>query len=264
MIWSFNELVTCLKLTQHCSPTQTKYTGDAMTRGIPQPPKEKPIDTSTAVEVDEVTFILDTTLLPHHATDPKVVTFISRYLLCRHTAQAARESGLAAADGRYLIQRPDIYTAIRKITDRAIMKHGYDAGEVIERVKEMSDVDPGDLQDPATGEIVENLHRLPVATRRAIKKFKAKNIYETDPNGIPRVVGKMIEVEFHDKMRANELLGREKDLFVEKKKVEHGVSADMKSVLLDSKRLAQEFIAEQIAAPEMKDVTPSGEDDGAD
>lgn len=137
------------------------------------------------------------------------------------------------------------------------MKHGYDASQVVARVKEMANFDPAELENE-DGSFVESLRKLSFETRMAIKKFKAKNIYEKDPNGMDVVVGKLIEVEFWDKMRANELLGREKDLFVEKKKVEHGLSANMRDVLLESRRLADNFVA-QVEAPKTPeiDVTPT-------
>jgi hypothetical protein len=49
-----------------------------------------------------------------------------------------------------------------------------------------------------------------------------------------------LEYEFYDKMRAGELLGREKDLFVEKKKVEMDVTANMADLLLEATKRAEE------------------------
>jgi hypothetical protein len=65
------------------------------------------------------------------------------------------------------------------------------------------------------------------------------------------LAGQIIEVEFWDKMKAVELLGREKDIFKESKKITHDLTANMSSVLLESKKRAEEASMELA-----KDVTP--------
>jgi len=132
-------------------------------------------------------------------------------------------------------------------------KYGYDAHEVVERVKEIVQLDPGIFENP-DGTFKTSLMQIPPEARRAIKKFKCKNIYENDPNGIPRVTGQLIEVELWDKMRATELLGREKNIFKETKVHQHDVTANMADVLLESKRRADE---RALAAPvPVIDITP--------
>jgi hypothetical protein len=169
--------------------------------------------------------------------------FIAEYLICRDVKQAALKVGLTKRDGENLRKRPDIYEAIRQITEKAVLKHGYDAAEVVERVKEIVGIDPGELQ-MKDGAFVEDLNTLPPETRRAIKKFKATNTYGMDPNGMRVVTGKLIEVEFWDKMKAVELLGREKDLFKETKKVTHDVTTNMSSILLEARKRAEDASAE--------------------
>lgn len=193
---------------------------------------------SGKLDDDEVSIILKMTLRPEHREDPNILRFISSYLGCRDTAQAARDAGLQAQSGRHLRNRPDIWACIVKLTEKSVSKFGFDASEVVQKFKEVMDFDPIDLYHP-DGRIKE-LSELPPEARRCIKKFKAKNIFEDDANGMPRMVGRLIEYEFYDKMRAGELLGREKDLFVEKKKVEHDVTNDMASLLLESARRADE------------------------
>lgn len=198
---------------------------------------------------DETSFILRTTLIKRHMNDPNVLRYISNYMRCRNNAQASLESGLAAKDGHYLRNRPDIHLAINRLTAKSVNKYGFDASEIVERVKEISDVDPVHLQK-ADGSYVEDLSKVPPEVRRAIKKFKAKNIYGTDPNGMRTVTGQMIEVEFWDKMKAHEMLGREKELFKETKKVEHDVTSNMKDFLLESRKRAD------LAIANLKDVSP--------
>lgn len=119
------------------------------------------------------------------------------------------------------------------------MKYGYDANEVIERVKEIMDVDVIEFENP-DGSFKTHLSQLAPETRRAIKKFKAKNLYGADANGMKIVIGQLLEVELWDKLKSAELLGREKSIFKETKKVEHDITTNMAHVLLESKRMADE------------------------
>lgn len=237
--------------------------------GIPLPPgcepKAEEPKKYKGLTSDELSFILRATLTREHSDDPNVVGFIASYLRCRSAAQAAREMGLKPSAGHNLLQRPDIWEAVRAISEKSALQYGYDGAEVVERVKEIAGVDPVVLERE-DGSYVKSLREIPAEARRAIKKFKVKNLYETDPNGMKVVTGELIEVEFWDKMRANELLGREKDLFVEKKKVEHGISAGMRDILLESRDRAQQFALGQDKRAELPapiDVTPVKVEDGS-
>lgn len=193
---------------------------------------------SGRLDEEEVSYIIRTTLRPEYRADANILKYVNTYLRCRDNAQAAREAGLTVNQGYYLKNKPDVHACITKLTERSVSKYGFDASEVVEKVKEVMSIDPIELlNDDGT---FKDLRDMTPEARRAIKKFKAKNIYEDDPNGIPRLVGKLIEVELYDKMRASELLGREKELFVEKKKVEHDVTKDMASVLLESMKRADD------------------------
>jgi len=189
------------------------------------------------LDEDETSFILQTTLLPQHADDPNILRFIAAYMRCRDTRQAAREAGLDPRSGQNLRTRPDIHQAIVKLTEKSVMKYGFDASEVIEKVKEIAAIDPAEFLRP-DGSYITDMREIPPESRRAIKKFKAKNLYEKDPNGMRVQVGVLIEVEMWDKLKATEMLGREKELFKETKKIEHDVTSNMAQVLLESSRLA--------------------------
>lgn len=194
-------------------------------------------------------------LKEEHAHDPKIAEFIIRYLGCRNAPQAAQECGLTRADGRFLFQQTDIYTCIQKLTEDAIVKHGYDAAEIVERTKEIAFFDPIDLI-AADGKYFESLHDVPPEARRAIKKLVVKNIFEDDINGVPQYKGKIISYEFWDKPKTLELLAREKDTFKKTTVVEHDVSKNARNYLLASLALANN--GGQIEAPKESviDITP--------
>jgi len=216
--------------------------------GFPLPPKS---DLSMLISTDEISLILRKCLKPEHHDNPYVLRFINEYIFNRDARQSAKAIGLPPHVGVRMRAKPDIFEAIKEITERAVLKYGYDAEEIVEKVKEIAFVDPGDLENE-DGSFVESLKKLSPEVRRAIKKFKAKNEYGTDPNGMPVVTGKVIEVEFWDKMRAAELLGREKEIFKETKRVEHDMGRTMASTLLASKDRAES------KASEVRDVIEVG------
>ena len=176
-------------------------------------------------------------LKEEHAHDPKIAEFIIQYMSCRNAPQAAQEVGLSRADGRYLFQQTDIYTVIQKLTEDAVVKHGYDAAEIVERTKEIAFFDPADLVTE-DGKFIEDINLIPPEARRAIKKLVCKNIFEDDINGVPQYKGKIISYEFWDKPKTLELLAREKDTFKKTTVVEHDVSKNARSYLLASLELA--------------------------
>ena len=200
----------------------------------------------------EITQIMAETLLPKHLTDPLVVRFIGNYVQCKDVKQAADLTGITGADGRNLFNRPDIYKCIAKITEKVVAKFGFDAEQVVERVKELAFVDIADLFDEK-GRIIENIHQIDPAVRRAVKKFKYKSYFEDDINGVPQYRGRIYEVELWDKPRSLELLGREKDTFKKTTVMQHDVSKNAAEFLLGSIQRADEH-KRQIEAP--KDVTP--------
>lgn len=216
---------------------------------LPPPPTPTITSVNGTLTENETTIILKSTLLPHHLEDANILRFISAYIRTRSAPQAAKEAGLNTRDGNYLRGRPDIHNAITKLTAKSVMKYGFDASEVVERVKEISAMDPIEFENP-DGSYKTRMSEIAPESRRGIKKFRVRNTYGKDPNGMDIKTGEIIEVEMYDKLKSLELLGREKDLFKETKQVQHDVTARMADVLLDSKRRAEDHMRDAI------DVTP--------
>ena len=222
---------------------------------FPKPPKPKAertpeiktqalqVKREAVLEASETIGLLRESLSNKVLGDPNVMKFLSEYFVCRSVAQAAKAAGLTTREGNQLRKRRDINAAISRVTEQASFRAGYDATEIIYRVKEIADVDLVEFQKP-DGSFIESLHDISPESRRAVKSFKAKNLYELDANGMKVVVGKLIEVSFHDKLKANELLGVENNLFKAKVNVEHTMSANMSNVLLESKARAEAVVAE--------------------
>jgi phage terminase small subunit len=216
---------------------------------FPPPPSPR------ALNDDEKVLILERILTPKHFQDPRVVRFVLAYVGCRLTSEAAKKADLTYSQGANLLNKVDVYEAIKELTAKQLMKYGYEADEVIERVKEIVEVDLGDFENP-DGTFKTHLSQLDPRVRRAIRKFKAKNIYGEDANGMRTVIGQLIEVELWDKLKSIELLGREKNIFKETKKVEHDITSNMADILLGSRRKADERKALMA-----RDVTQGGHDE---
>lgn len=191
---------------------------------------------------EEASYILQNTLKKEHYEDDSVLLYISEYLRCGDSRQASDFAGIDRRKGASLKNRKDIYKAISALRDKSMMKYGFDAHELVEKVKEFVFADPVELENE-DGSYKTRLSELSPECRRAIKKFKVKNLYDFDENGIKVKIGELVEVEMYDKMKAAEMLGREVDTFKSKTVVEHGVTENMKDILLESERRANDVAA---------------------
>lgn len=203
-------------------------------------PVDHSIEAKDALKLndEETVFILRQHLRRDQMDDPKVIRFVLSYMECRNQSQAAREAGVPGR-GSHLRSRPEVHAAIEALTAKAVMKYGYDATEIIERVKEISALDPIEFENP-DGSFKTHMSQIKPEARRAIKKFRVKNTYGEDANGMKVVIGQIIDVELWDKLKATEMLGREKNVMKETKVVQHDVTTNMASILLASKSRAVE------------------------
>lgn len=214
------------------------------------PPKSdaKELDKSMMSE-DETNLIIRTTLRLEHREDPNVLRFIQAYMATRSVPDASQAAGITKASGQMLKLRADIHECIAQLTAKSVLKYGYDADEMVQRAKEIADLDPLDFEKPDG--TYKKLADIPGGARRAVKSFKAKNYFETDENGMKVWKGELISVEFYDKTKSIEMLGKEKDIFKDKKVIEHGVTQNMAAFLLESRKRAEER-----SALASTDVTP--------
>lgn len=187
----------------------------------------------------EIQSFFEMYLTPTQRSDRAIIRFILKYMECRNHNDAAEHAGFDRSRGLYLRSRPEIHAVIDAMTAKQVMKYGYDAHEVVERAKEIATIDPIEFQNP-DGSFKTHLSQIRPEARRAIKKFKAKNIFGQDGNGMPKVIGQLIEIEVWDKMKGLELLGTEKNIFKRTTVHEHDVTANMASLLLESGRRGED------------------------
>lgn len=234
---------------------------------FPLPPREPDKVTGGELDDDEVGFILDGCLKDKHRKDPSVIAFIDAFVRCKSIDQASAECGIHRRLGYKYRHRQDIANAIQKLTDKSAIKYGMDTSEIFERAKEIVEFDPLELQNP-DGTYKSNLHDIPAPVRRCLKKLKVKNLYKNseDINGIKTkiIVGEMIEYEFYDKMKGIELVGREKEMFKNTTKVEHTVSKNMASILLESAKRADNYkLVDKTDVVDVTDYHTKGDEDEA-
>lgn len=198
-----------------------------------------------SLEVSEYNLVLDSVLTTRHRKDPKVTSFIDSFIKCKSIKQASAECGVHETVGYKWRHSNDIAACIQRLIDMSAVKHGFDSSEILERVKEIVDFDPIEVQNP-DGTFKSNFHDISPEARRNIKSLKVKNIYSTveDINGIKNkiITGEIIEYEFYDKLKSAELVGKEKQMFKTTTRVEHSVTKDMEKLLLGSKDRSERFI----------------------
>lgn len=219
---------------------------------IPGPtPTQRAADPSTLVTEDEAYLIIMKNLTAKNRRDEMVVTFVANYVQCRDLRQAAELTNITLNRAKKLYALPDVAECIKTLTERMIFKFGIDPGELVEKVKEVVGVDPAEMQNP-DGSYIENMRDVPPEIRRAIKKFKAVNMYGEDENGMKVVTGKIIEVEFYNKLQAVEMLSSEVDVMKKKAVLEHDVTDKMAETLLSAEKRAE---ARARAAQGVPDIT---------
>lgn len=228
---------------------------------LPLPPR--PNDTVPSdgqLTENESSYILDTCLKPKHRKDSRVISFIDSFVVCKSIPQAAEEANIPLKTAYSFRHRQDIARAIQKILDKSFVKYGFDGTEIFERVKEVVDFDPVNLQN-CDGTYKSNMHDIPPEARRCLKSLKVKNLYNQseDINGLKKqiIIGELIEYTFYDKLKASELAGREKEMFTNTTKVEHTVSSNMANLLLESTKRAEKRLAPKEVEGTV--VTPDGE-----
>lgn len=210
---------------------------------------EKHENRDKQLNANEKSLIIKGGLTKSHRAQPIYQKFINSWLEHQNIEQVAHELNISVVRAKQMRYSKDVIKVIQTLTEKQAVKYGFDASEVVKSVKDMVDVDMAHMMN-ADGSYKENLLDVKAETRRSIKKFKAKNIYSQaeDMNGISQqvITGKLIEVEFYDKLKASELLGREKKIFKTTTVVEHDATANMREILLESSSRANKAAIEVI------------------
>lgn len=222
---------------------------DARLQPEPEPDPFSPDNTDNLLDT-EISFFFKANLTPEQQKNIPLCRFIVEYFKCRNNVQSCRAAGVPVSRGQSWLRNAHVFDCIKAMTNKQLMKYAYDENEVMARIKEIAEVDPIELQNP-DGTFKTRMEDIRPEVRRAIKKFKAKNLWRSDANGMRELYGVLVEVEFWSKEKTLEMLGIEKDLLKKTTKVEHTVSAQMADILLESGSRADQHRIESA-----REVTP--------
>lgn len=208
------------------------------------------MEQARALTVNETDHILKTTLTSENYADPYIIHFITQYLASLNVAESAKACGLKPSQGYNIMRLPDVVAALAKLNQKSVSKYGTRVDSLVRKVEEISEINLFDaLNDDGT---VKSRREMPVELQRAFKKFKVREVWEKDINGVETKTGRIVEFEVYDKLKSIELLGRQEDAFVQKTKVEHDVGKNAAAVLLGSLALA----GQRVEALGMREVAP--------
>lgn len=191
------------------------------------------MSTDTALTINQ---ILMNTLTPEHAMDPQVLKFLNNYIENWNTSDSAKVANLKTEQGKRILRKPDVQAAITRINETFGRRANYDAREILERVNEVAQFDPAECFN-ADG-TVKDIKEMSGPARRAIKKLVVKEVWENDMNGVPVMTGMIKTIEFWDKIKSLELLGKDEGRFIDQSKVTHEIGGNLAAVLLSSERRA--------------------------
>lgn len=189
-------------------------------------------------ETTDTLVILHNTLDVKHAIDPKVIKFLMSYIENRSVGDAAKYAGLPRESGKRILNKVDVQAALAKIMETQGRKASFDAAEILERTNEIAQIDPLDVFN--SDGTVKDIHDIPADVRRAIKKVTVKEVWETDMNGVKVHTGFIKTIEFWDKLKGLEMLGKYDGVFREKVDHTHDIGGNLASYLLASEKRANE------------------------
>jgi hypothetical protein len=174
--------------------------------------------------------IIQQQLLPEHALDPIIVKFIYGYLDTRDVGDASKIARITKISGNKLMMKTDIQNALREINKTLARAHNFNAAEILERANEIAQFNPSDIfNDDGT---IKAHKDIPSYLMRTVKKMKVEEVWTPDSNGIKIQTGRIISIEFWDKLKAVELLGKFEGVFKDTTRHEIGVDASLANMLL--------------------------------
>ncbi len=190
-------------------------------------------DKNTPLTINQIINIM---LNPEHRIDPKIIKFIHAYVECRHIKEAEKVAGLSSGQGKRILNKSDVQATMLKINETLGKEASFDSRELLERANEVAQFDIIDVfMDDGR---VKDVKDIPAAARRAVKKIVVREVYEKDMNGMDVFSGYIKTIEFWDKIRSLELIGKYDGVFREKVEHSHDVTGNLAALLLQSEKRA--------------------------
>ncbi|MGJ0533088.1 MAG: terminase small subunit [Methylocystis sp.] len=133
--------------------------------------------------------------------------FAEHYAMSGNGAESARLAGyaykIARISAQEVLSNPNVVALVDELRKERLEQLGVRPDRVLEELAASAFVDPKDVFDE--NDDLLPVRRMPKVTRRAIKKIRIREHYDKK-TGEP--IGRDVDIEFNDKLRANEILGR--------------------------------------------------------
>ena len=147
---------------------------------------------------------------------------------------AAEKAGYAAGPGARvqasnLLTKPNIVQRVAEIQSKYAKRFEVSAEKVLSRLDSMGDVDLGRAYGP-DGNLLP-IHEIPEDVRKCIASIEVFEEFEGTGQGRVKV-GEVRKVKFYDKIKANELLGKNVKLFTDR--VEHSGKLTLEDLVVGS------------------------------
>ena len=150
---------------------------------------------------------------------PMQQRFALEYCVDQNITQAAIRAGYAESgahvEGHRLLKNTKIRDLVQRELNKAMNNRGVRIRTVVNRLDDIASFDPLELIDPETNKML-HLRDIPLEVRRCIKDISVK---EELLEGVP--IAEITKITFHDRVKANELLGKFLKMFNEEVEVKH-------------------------------------------
>lgn len=143
--------------------------------------------------------------------------FAREYVIDLNAKQAAIRSGYSAKSaeqqGATLLSYPKVQARVQELLNKKMIRNEIKADDVLTRLDQIGGIDPALAYDE--NNCLKNIHDIPLEVRKCIKSIKVRE--EFDSKGIK--TGEVIDVTWWDKIKANELIGKNQGKFAEQLRI---------------------------------------------
>lgn len=145
--------------------------------------------------------------------------FVEEYCLDQNGTRSAIAAGYAesgaSVEAARLLKVARIRDAVQRHLNKAMENRGVRIRTVVNRLDDIAAFDPLEIVDPDTNRFL-HMKDIPLEVRRCIKDITIKHELLDSV-----AVAEITKITFHDRVKANELLGKYLKMFDEELKVKH-------------------------------------------
>jgi phage terminase small subunit len=144
---------------------------------------------------------------PNSTLTPRQDAFAREYLADLNIAAAARRAGISARYGIELLSKPHVLARIEELQAERNRRVQVDADWVLKRLVEELTADVNDILNP-DGSVKPVCDWPKIWRTGLVSGIRINELYEFDRTGKQGVIGHMKDLQFSDRIKRIELLGR--------------------------------------------------------